>query len=299
MKTLKYLAQIMLLIFAVSSCNKDNDEANKSTPGYFILAELNNNESSSLKSTENISTSTFDFGDLKASKEFFFLLVNGGDEPIFNITLSTDNSQFNIRPSQIDQISGGTLLNIAENTGIIPILTLGITHGTNLNGVGYDDLLPMGINTSVLTITGQTIDNGDTIEISNSFDISVNAQVMDIELYEGPDKINIANPNGSSSSNLGGLGFLRFYSVYDTSTISIKNIGNVAIDIYYGDTDIQNNHIMISQSDSISINPVDFHTVIVLDSKGTITDNSRIQLGNDGKGYFEIIKDNHWRNQLP
>ncbi|MCX6268809.1 MAG: hypothetical protein NTW16_15900 [Bacteroidetes bacterium] len=293
MKTLTYLAQIIFLIFTLSSCNKDNDNIKKRTPGYFVLAELNNSESSSLKSTKNVSSSSFDFGDLKASKEFYFLLVNGGDEPIFNIALSTDNSHFAINPSQINQLSAGTLITNVENSGIIPILTFGITHGTNLNGVGYSELLPMGINTSVLNITGQTINNGDTIDINNSFNITVNAQVMDIELYEGSDKINLTTPKGSVSSNLGGLGFIRVYSIYDTSRISIKNIGNVTIDLFYGDPYIQNNHIAIFQSDSVSIKLADFINMLVLDSKGTITDNSRIQLGNDGKGYFSIVKDNH------
>ena len=282
----------MVLILSQSSCNKD--EVKKETPGYFVIAELKNNESSSLKSTKGTLTSSFDFGDLKASKEFFFLLMNGGDKPIFNITLSTDNSQFNIRPSQVDLLSGGTLLSNAVNTGIIPILTLGITHGINLNGVGYDDLLPMGAKTSVLTITGQTIDNGDTIEISNSFDISVNAKVMDIELYEGSNKINMENRTKSIATPLGGLGFISYYSIYDTSMISIKNIGNVDIDLFYGDiTGTQDNHILLSQSDSVSFKPSDIFTAIILDSEGTITKNSKIPMGDDGKGYFCIIKDNH------
>jgi hypothetical protein len=293
MKTLLFLAQIMFLVVALSSCNKDDKEINKKTPGYFVLAELNNNAGASLKSSKNIQATGFDFKDLKASKEFFFLLVNGGDEPVFNIRLSADNSQFNISPSQLNQLSGGTLINNAENTGIIPILTLGITHGTNLNGVGYVDLLPMGTNTSVLTISGQTIDNGDTIEINSSFNISVNAQVMDIELYEGLSKISITNPKGSVSTNLGGLGFMRYYSVYADSTISIKNIGNVDIDLSFGSTGIDDSHITISRSDSVSLNLPDFINFITLDSKGTITNNSRIQLGIDGKGYFSIIKDNH------
>jgi hypothetical protein len=282
----------MVLILAHSSCNKD--EISKETPGYFVIAELKNSESSSLKSTNGTLTSSFDFGDLKASKEFFFLLMNGGDKPIFNITLFTDNSQFNIRPSHVDQLPGGTLLSNAVNTGIIPILTLGITHGINLNGVGYDDLLPMGVKTSVLTITGQTIDNGDTIEISNSFDFSVNAKVMDIELYEGSNKINLENRTTSVATPLGGLGFITYYSIYDTSMISIKNIGNVDIDLYYGDiTGTQDNHILLSQSDSISFKPTDYLTAIVLDSKGTITIPSKIPMGDDGKGYFCINKNNH------
>lgn len=294
MKTLKYLGQIMFLILVITSCKKDNEETTHKIPGYFVLAELNNNESSSLKSAKNSSISSFDFGDLKASKEFYFILVNGGDYPIFNISLSTDNSHFNIRPSRVDQLSGGTLISNSKNTGIVPILTLGITHGINLSGVGYDDLLPMGDNKSVLTITGETIENGDTIKISNSFDISVNAKVMDIELYEGSNKIDIAHSTRSISSNLGGLGFLRAYSINDTSMISLKNTGNVDIDLYYGDImGAQENHILLTQSDSVSLNLPDFFTAFILNSKGTITENSRIQLGNDGKGYFSIIKDNH------
>jgi hypothetical protein len=259
------------------------------------LAELNN-KNSSLESAKSVAASNFDFGDLKASKEFFFLLVNGGNEPIFNITLSTDNSQFDVNPSQVPELSGGTIISNAENTGIIPILTLGITHGTNLNGVGFDDLLPMGVNSCVLTITGQTLDNGDTVDISSSFDFSVNAKVMDIELFKDGDIIDIENPTGSvfatALANLGGLGSLRYYSAWDTSAISIKNTGNVGIDVYYGDESNQDNFVSIQESDSVSIDMPNFITVIVLDSKGTITENNRIQLGNDGKGYLSVIKNN-------
>jgi hypothetical protein len=292
MKILKYFIPFMVLTFAQSSCNKE--EAKRETPGYFVITELKNSESSSLKSTKSTVGSSFDFGDLKASKEFFFLLTNGGDKPIFNITLSTDDSQFSIRPSKIEKLSGGTLIGNAVNTGIIPILTLGITHGINLNGVGYDALLPMGVKTSVLTITGKTIDNGDTIEISNSFDISVNAKVMDVELYEGANKINMEDRTTSIATPLGGLGFITYYSVYDTSMITIKNVGNVDIDLFYGDiTGTIDNYLLLSQADSVSFKPSDWMTAIVLDSKGTITRNSKIPMGDDGKGYFCIIKNNH------
>ena len=297
MKTTQHLALIVLFILTFSSCNKnkEEDEVNNRTPGYFVLAELNN-KNSSLESAKSVAASNFDFGDLKASKEFFFLLVNGGNEPIFNITLSTDNSQFDVNPSQVPELSGGTIISNAENTGIIPILTLGITHGTNLNGVGFDDLLPMGVNSCVLTITGQTLDNGDTVDISSSFDFSVNAKVMDIELFKDGDIIDIENPTGSvfatALANLGGLGSLRYYSAWDTSAISIKNTGNVGIDVYYGDESNQDNFVSIQESDSVSIDMPNFITVIVLDSKGTITENNRIQLGNDGKGYLSVIKNN-------
>jgi len=73
----------------------------------------------------------------------------------------------------------------------------------------------------------------------------------------------------------------------------VKNIGNVSIDLYYGDPDSQTQMITLNQSDSSTIVLSDFINVLVFDSKGTITDNSRIQLGDDGKGYIAILKDNH------
>lgn len=294
MKTLKRLFALIVLISFISSCNKEkmNDDINSKTPGSFSLTRIESTKSSYLKSSQTNVTSVMDFGDIKASKEFYFLLSNGGDEPIFDISMIMDNSSFNINPKTIDYLTGGLLLH-EENTSIIPMLTVGITHGINLNGVGFSDLLPMGENFSTLAVTGKTIDNGDTIEITSNFDFSAYARVMDIELYEDNSKINLEVPRGSVSSNLGGLGFIRYYSVYETSNISVKNTGNISINLYYGDTDSQNQTVTLNQSDSVTIALSDFINVLVLDSKGTITENSRIQLGDNGKGYIAIIKDNH------
>jgi hypothetical protein len=293
MKTAGHLYLILFLLPVISACNKDTSNETSRTPGYFVLAELNNNETPSLKAADTKKSSSFDFGDLKASKEFFFILVNGGDEPIFNITMKTDKSQFIIRPTQLKILPGGTLIKNAESAALIPILTLGITHGTNLNGVGYDDLLPMGVNASELTVSGQTLNNGDTVNISDSFDISVFALVMDLDMYEGTGKTNILKPTGYLSSNLGGLGFIRYYGVYEDSIISVKNTGNVDIDMAIGGSGDRFRHLTIPVTDSVTVSLEEFTNIIVLDSKGTITNNDRIQLGNDGKGYLAIIKDNH------
>lgn len=296
MNLTKSLFVFIALTLFIYSCSKDNgdDEVNTNTPGNFSLSRVGTVKKVSLKSAQTKSSGVFNFGDIKASKEYYFLLSNSGDEPIFDIKLNMDNSSFSINPLSIDYLSGGMVIK-EESKGIIPMLTLGITHGINLNGVGFSDLLPMGENNSTLEINGKTIDGGDTIEISSYFDFSVYARVMDITLFENNSRINLESPRGAGamSSNPGGLGFVRYYSVYDTSSISVKNTGNVPIDLYYGDPDSQTEMITLNQSDSSIINLSAFINVLVFDSKGTITDNSRIQLGDDGKGYIAIIKDKH------
>ena len=297
MKPEKKLIVILISLLIFGSCKKDKEQeiATARQPGSFNLIELKNNQKSTdLKSANKTVSSSFDFGDLKASKEFYFLLTNGGDEPIYDIHLSTNNPSFNVTPSNISSLAGGILLNNEENAGLIPMINIGIIHGTQLNGVGYTHLMPMGLNTSILTITGKTIKNGDTIMISNKFNLSVNAKIMDIKLYENSTEIDLTKPQGSVFPGLGGLGFLRLYSIYDTSVISIKNIGNVSIELHYGgSSNSQSNMITLAQSDSVSLPLNSYFTHFEFDSNGTITDNSRVQLGDDGKGYLVICMDNH------
>ena len=52
---------------------------------------------------------------------------------------------------------------LGSNT-IILLIALEVVHGTQLNGVGYSELLPMGENLVTLSITGKTIENNDTIK---------------------------------------------------------------------------------------------------------------------------------------
>jgi hypothetical protein len=146
----------------------------------------------------------------------------------------------------------------------IPLGSLGIIHGTQLNGVGFTTLLPMDENSATLTITGRTVENGDTIDLSSDFDFSVHAKIMDIRLFEGEQEISLTDPVGSASMggvNYGGLGFIRYYH-FTSNGMTIQNAGNVDIDIHVLEMDPLN---------------------------GTITGDARIQLGNDGKGYFAIL----------
>ena len=283
-----YLA---FILFAITACNK-NDENNKTSPGSFVFTSIIN---TSLKSVHVISDdsiiSNFQLGDLKASKEFLFLLSNGGDNPIFDIRLTTNHPQFTIVPETISTLSGKSSV---ENDNFIPLISLGILHGTQLNGVGYTSLLPMGENSATLTITGKTVENGDTIELASEYGFTLNAKLMDISLFSNGQPIDLQNPPSTimSGRNFGGLGNLRLYNV-DLSTLVIQNIGNVEISM----NQIDMNNGTFNTLDTISILPDQSATITLnthfttfsLSSNGTITNDSRIQLGNDGKGYFAIV----------
>ena len=275
--------------FIILSCSiKDNEEIIKNEPGYFVLTELRD-QIKSYSSNHRLKSPQigFDLGDIKASKEFFFLLTNGGDQPIFEIQLITDNESFIISPEKITKLESSTTFNYEENTGFIPIITLGINHGTRLNGVGYSDLLPMNINNSLLTISGKTIKDNDTITISSEFDFTVNAKIMDIKLYEQNTEIDLTSPTGGSSTTLGGLGFMRYYKI-SSNDIEIENIGNVTINLSYGQDKGSKQSIIIDPNVKKQLTIQNYDTFI-LDGNGTITDDDRIQLGNDGKGYFRLI----------
>ncbi len=290
MKHLVIMAIAMQVIFI--SCNKEDDiiENTKDDiiemkePGYFLLTELKNPvKSSTIDSQLKSAQAGFDLGDLKASMQYSFILVNGGDQPIFDIALTTDNPSFAISPGAISLLEGNARLGNTSRSGFIPLISLGIVHGTRINGVGFSELLPMGINTSVLTITGKTIDGSDTIDISSDFEFTVNAKVMDIKLYVDNSEIDLTKNYDGASTTLGGLGFMRLYRV-KPGNLEIENTGNVTIDLTYG-----GNKEMLKPNEKTQIEIFGGSNITFsLDGNGTIADNNRIQLGNDGIGYFMI-----------
>jgi hypothetical protein len=240
MKHLVIIVIVMQVFFI--SCNKEDDIIEKKKddiiekkePGFFVLTGLKTSVKSSYTDYQLKSAQTdFDLGDLKASMTHSFILVNGGDQPIFDIVLNTDNPAFTISPGAISLLEGNARFDNTSGSGFIPLISLGIIHGTHINGFGFTDLLPKGINTSLLTITGKTIDGNDTIEISSEFEFTVNAKVMDIKLYANNSEIDLTRNYEGWSTTLGGLGFMRLYNV-NTDSLEIENTGNVDIDLTYG-----------------------------------------------------------------
>jgi hypothetical protein len=282
-----------LVLLIITACNKD-EETRTTEPGYFLLTEIKN---PGLKSTQltaaDSAKSEFQLGDLKASREFYFLLSNGGDSPIFDIRLESDNPQFTIAPENISKLPGN---DPSGDAVFIPLISLCIIHGRQLNGVGFADLLPMDLNSATLTITGRTIENGDTIDLISEFDFSVNVKKMDIRLFENEQEIDLLSPDGGGmfAFNYGGLGSIRYY-LLTSGNFTLQNTGNVDIGIRLNESDSLGNSASPRDTVLLQHQSIDFelslnHIVLTLDSDGTVTDDARIQLGNDGKGYFAIVK---------
>lgn len=283
---MKRILCLFILITALYSCKVEVQDVPLPKPGNFILTEL---KSPSLKSAQIDSVKThFSLGDLKASKEYFFILSNGGDEPIYDVEFRSDNPAFQIFPEKISELAGSD-----KSSSMIPLLSLNVIHGIQLNGVGYTELLPMNLNSATITVTGRTKENGNVVKVSSTFSFNVNAQIMDIVLFKDSKEVDLYKPSAFVSSNLGGLGFVRLFNISSGKT-TIKNNGNVDISVVAYVQDPVNYQMVKSEATpllkghSVDLTPQNGLTIFELDSDGTITNDERIQLGNNGNGYFGI-----------
>lgn len=274
------------LILILCSCKVEVDDVPLSRPGNFILTEL---RSPTLKNAHLDSVKThFTLGDIKASKEYFFILSNGGDEPIYEVEFKSDNPAFQIFPEKISELPGAS-----KSNSIIPLLSLNVIHGVQLNGVGYTDLLPMNLNQATIVVSGKTMEDGNVVIVSSSFSFSVNALMMDLVVYKDSKEVDMYKPSAFVSSNLGGLGFVRLFNISAGKT-TLKNNGNVDISVVaYAQDPV--NYQMVKGAASplfigstLELTPQNGLTIFELNSDGTITNDERIQLGNNGKGYFGI-----------
>ena len=116
MKNLIFLLLGLGLIML--SCKKDNEVVTTNKPGYFVLTELRNNlKSAEIPQSLKTGQSGYDLGEVKASREFSFILTNGGNQPIFDIKMITDNRSFTISPNEIPVLEGNTNFENTSTTG--------------------------------------------------------------------------------------------------------------------------------------------------------------------------------------
>ena len=230
---------LIIMSFLISSCGdtikpKDNDEGITFTPGRLTLVKIDGIGKTLIETFEATDEDTilFILGDLKASRNFYFFLKNAGGTAITDITIESNNAHFDVTPEEIGILEPDSLATI------IPIIRVSALHGVALNGIGYIDLIPMNENRTVISIAGVTTDeNGTNIPVSIFAELTINALIMDIELFDGDSIIDLTTPDGSGSSNLGGLGFIRNYNY--SLVPKILNIGNIpiSVSVYYGDVD--------------------------------------------------------------
>lgn len=283
---------ILALVITIGCSN--NDVAPKTDKPYFTFSQLKSSlpggRVTSVNSTADANAS-FDLGDIKSSKRFYFLLGNGGDGKIYNINLTTDNATILVSPQHISVMEGK---NSTENT-IIPLISLDVNHGIRLNGIGYTDLLPKGENTVILTVTGKILSNNDSVQIQSDFKLKMNALQMDVTLFSDNVVIDYGVTNGDwiGFETVSGLPSLPSYD-FDPADFKIKNTGNVDIMVMF-DHLLTGDPITFSlhpdeMSSSISIPTIDgvdsYNALMSIEAGGTITDRSRIKQGVDGKGYL-------------
>lgn len=285
----------LIVIIALQYGCSDEEVNQKKEPAYFTLAHLKGSNSGGRASSASETSSEFNLGDIKASKEFYFLLGNGGDNPIYNVKLESSNPMFDISPRSISILEGK---NSIDNS-VIPLISLGVLHGMQLNGVGYTELLPMGENEVTLSISGKVVENGDSVEVNSTFDVTVSARQMDIKLYSNDVEIDFSSSNAVGqwigTEFASGLPSIPAYDA-DPSNIKIKNTGNVEIKLSLismtPGPDTVRMVLQPNQLESINYPPRDntplYFALLIMDGNGTITDRSRVRLGTNGKGYVII-----------
>jgi hypothetical protein len=196
------------------ACKKDDEQVKPaettSDSGYFIVSSTgsaNGRIAASLPTRQE-----FDLGPLLASDKFIFMIANGGDQPIFDVTLTSDNVPFDVSPKFIAKLPG------KKETTIYPLLNVGITHGIRLKGVGSAPLLPNGENKAVIHMKGKTLNGRDTIQVTGQFIVKVNAQVIDVKVLSGNEEA-IKHTEWTANT----------FIVEPAKTVKLVNTGTVAI----------------------------------------------------------------------
>ena len=299
---MKNLSLLVLLMALLLSCSKEHDEiaplnkpgnapvegTTSQKPGGFAVSRLTN--LSNGRSASSVPHQVkFDLGEVKASKEYLFILSNSGDVPVFDINIAIDHSQFEVSPRRIDTLGvNGTANNL------LPLITVGIKHGVALNGVGQLDLLEQGTHTGIVSIKGKTIISGDTVEVTADIEMIIEAKVADIDIYINDNLLNLGQPDFQS------IGFVRSdgYYIPENSNIKVANTGNVSISLKYskiqyadGGNISEDEEITLGNNESKVFNwsaSTSDNVMITIDGKNTIMKHSKITQQKDGKGYISL-----------
>jgi len=231
-------------------------------------------------------TASYDLGTIKASRDFYFLLRNMGGEPITDIVLTSSGAAFPVAPGSIETLASDT------DADFLPIIRLSAIHGLALDGYGTTDVLPMGTNTTTMTITGVTVDeDGDDESLELEVSVTVEAELMEVELRCDGIALDLGAPEGSSSSSLGGIGWLPTYKCVD-GVAEMENTGNVdiALSLMLG-VSIEST-ITLAPGDSATVadaaDPALSWVTLQLDGANTIVDPGGLVMGTDGSAYLRV-----------
>ncbi|WP_299457311.1 hypothetical protein [uncultured Microscilla sp.] len=304
-----YFAVFIACLFTIVACKKKDDitpttdlvtEPEVKTPGKFGLTQMHANKRVRKQVIDGVTyvpyqtpqnqrtseVANFDLGNLKASKSFYFILSNTGDQAITDVTIESNNPQFEIFPKTIDKLAG------ASENGIVPLLELGVIHGNRLNGVGFQSLLPMGDNTVEVTIKGKTQGENGEEAVELKAQVKLFAQLMDVEFYVDGQKIDY----NILDYLIGKSGV--FYPIKPGNTFKVKNIGNVDFMMEY---ETVQEPLLNTQSKLAVGEEKEFAFIfsqqngnqitlkVKLDAAGATTNPFHISVQPDGKAYFYVV----------
>lgn len=204
----------LLISLLIISCQKKEEPIPQTqqpiepieTSGFFVISSIEYPSNGRIASVSP--TYSFDLGALKASDKFSFLITNGGDKPIFNVTLTSDIAPFEILPKSIRSIPGRNV------GGVIQLLTINVTHGLSKTG-GPAPLLAQGQNKAVIRMSGKTLVDNDTVAVTGEFTVSVDAKIVGLKIYSADQQVHDPTTNQ--------------WSVNVTSPVRMVNTGNVTI----------------------------------------------------------------------
>jgi len=291
---MKKLFYLIIAVALIQGCKKEignNSQTNLS--GRFSLSLKSNLKSAKIESNDS---ANFVLDTIKSSRSFYFILSNVGQSDITNITITTDNSDFSVTPSAI-QVLPGT--NNKNSSVLNQAISLDIAHGTRINGVGYTGLLNMGDNYCHINIQGVT-SNGitnDTVKLRAI--VKVFAKVMAVKVYQGSKEFNFAKPVRKVIGGPFDINAMNyFYYLSNEPPIVLKNTGNVSINITLANFDANSTilqNVTLQLQDTVvlilSTQPTGYGAggYIRLNSNGTIFDQQKFSLGNDGNAYFGMV----------
>jgi hypothetical protein len=198
------------------ACQQQKEEVKPAaTPGAFVVSATSEGASSGGRTAQGASGTEFELGDLKASRAFLFMLANGGDEAIFDVTITSDKPAFEVTPQRIRSLPG------KGSTGIVPLIQVGIIHGKLLNGNGLAPVLQPGVNEATIKLKGKTIANNDTVEVLGEFTVSVVAKVAGLKVFR----------NGVQVTYSGAVTLpeLRHFAAPPGGKYTLVNTGNVTL----------------------------------------------------------------------
>lgn len=172
---MKYLLILIVVVVSFLGCHRDEpanilQPATKSS-GRFSIQYANG--LAKIAVVQIADTSVFDLGDLRGTKNYYFILENTGQTPITNISLTSNDTTIDVSPSSIIR------LDPKGTSGVIPIIKVTINHGTVIeNGIGTKPLQAMGSLSKLLHIQGSS-DSAVSLDVRlNLFSYLLNFDVL-------------------------------------------------------------------------------------------------------------------------